>query len=307
MVRRTPARRGRSLIASTALSGLVFVSGCSLLLDLDVSQAGPCVTTADCPATQVCVHAVCSSDVPADASVADGGAMSEASAPTADVSEATPSDACSSGDPEATACSVPDAGSDDAGCAACDPQASMCIDGTCRTLDWVSPESEYAEPEPAPYGQRQFFSVPWDELFAVQIRVSSSGLLVRLGMLASTDQVPTLFWLGLYSDDGGYPQHPLFESAVQLSAVRGSATGRQELTVSPPLRVAAGTAYWIAFVSQQDDFVLQSTGNQILTASVSVPDAGSPWQDPFAPTANLPMAVAMPSIILYATIAVDPH
>jgi len=155
-------------------------------------------------------------------------------------------------------------------------------------------------------------SVDADVLHAVAIAIDNPGQLLRIGFLASSEQLQAAFQIGLYDDNMGYPDHLVYGSPLQESAVYGTSDGRQEIAVPecPSVLLASGT-YWITFAEQsipklQDGFLFQSTGGNVQTVEVPYPDGGSPWVDPFPPNAPMPMPTFAPSIIVYVTVARAP-
>jgi hypothetical protein len=309
-------RRGRILgVGGVALvSPVLFVSGCSLLLDVQVLPEGPCASSLDCPVLETCIDHVCRPDVPADARV--GESVPDApTAPTLDAESGASFDAglapdVPDGPAAETACSPTDEAGGDGGCGVCDTLTHACIGGVCRVLVWTSPVSNLGEPQAALPDNRQYGAALRDMLHAEAIRIVSPGQLLRIGFLLSTGQQNHSYQIGLYDDDGGYPGHLVFGSPLEESDVYVLGytlnSGREEVVVPacPRVHLAAGT-YWITFVSQEDAFAFQSTSTPSLTVDVPAPDAGSPWLDPFPPNAPVPTPMSEASNIVYVMVAED--
>jgi hypothetical protein len=321
VIRWARTSRIRGFVGFALVSPALFVSGCSLLLDIQTSAEGPCASSLDCPVLESCVDNVCRPDVPADASVGDsvadaptrdgesGASFDAGLAPDANDANDAP-DAPDAPDSE-TACSAADEAGDDDGCGVCDTSTHACIGGVCRELLWTSPESNLGEPQAA-YESRQYQAVDAGVVHAVAIAIDNPGQLLRIGFLASSTQPQAAFQIGLYDDDMGYPDHLVYGSPLQESAVYDTSDGRQEIAVPecPRVHLASGT-YWITFAEQsipavQGGFVFQSTGGNVQTVEVPYPDGGSPWVDPFPLNAPMPAPMFAPSIIVYVTVAADP-
>jgi hypothetical protein len=193
----------------------------------------------------------------------------------------------------------------DAGCAACESVSAVCLGGSCRPLAWSSPQSTYVLPQPAPSDSRRYSMVNQDTLYAVRVRVPYDGMLVRLGMLLSTNQPPTSFRTGIYSDNGGYPLHPLVTPEPQVSATNTGGTGRQEVPISPAVHIQAGI-YWLTVLSHDNPVDFQSPGDLIETVQTRIEANDNPWPDPFPVTSDPAMTTPDGAVILYAAVAVDP-
>jgi hypothetical protein len=277
-------------------AALVLVSGCGALLNIDpASSGGFCKVEDECPETYACVEGWCrpadGGRLTSDAAVADAG-MGDAEMGDAGMGDAEMGDVCAS----------PDAAS----CANCsDPITETCACGVCRNLSWASPESEFARPQPAMLGDRIYAGLTQGIIYAQRIVVppTGAGLLVRLGMLVSTNQAPTQFGVALYHDGGGYPVDPFVTPPLQTFTV--NAEGRVEVPVDPPVHIDPGS-YWIAFVATQKDFVFQRIDNLIATAEGVALTGGSPWPGPFPATSAPPTTMQAQEILIYAAIAIDP-
>ncbi len=297
-----------AIAASAALLAVALVSGCSLLLDVQVAQAGPCESNADCPTSEFCAaDLVCRTGIPADASVeVDSAAGPDGPPGVIDAgeepqeSEARESGALEAASEAASAsCSSPDDGSS----GGCDPQFTACIDGTCRRLFWASPENSTDLPQPAPLADQMYAFVPKGNLYAQHVHVVDSGWLLRLGMLLSPGQTAASFQLGLYADNGGYPSSPLVISDPTPSAASLANLGRQEVTV-PRIHLSAGM-YWVAFESSESIFVFQYFGPPVETAEAYVSDSGPAFPAPFPVTSDPPNTMPDNAIVIYAVVASD--
>ena len=318
-----------------AVSALTFVSGCSLLLDVQVASSGPCSAQADCPNDQYCVdfacRAGCSSDkdctggtvclassdaptacLPADSGVAgsdgavatDGGTdaaleagSSDAASSPRDGSEDAPWESSAEGSANGGAACADDTG--------CDRLTQACVDGRCRILRWASPQSDALEPLPAAPSQRGTDYVTMGERRAQRVQVAQAGVLIRVGILGSTSHQPYSFEIALYSGEA-YPQHPVFVSSTQICSTASNPEGRQEvpIDVSERVHVDAGT-YWIAFAALSGPIVLQTSG-QADSAESFVPDSGTPFMDPFSGTGDPVGTITKYALEIYAVVAIDP-
>ncbi len=319
------SKRGGAL-HPLAWSTLVLVAGCSALLDLQpASNSGPCSSDSDCPTSEFCIeracHASCYTDYacpagtmctsvnshlaclgPDDASVREAGAPEvEASGPQVEA-----------GNPTEASGAMGDAAEESVatGDAACGPCSSSqeCVEGACRAILWCLPASTSTEePQPAPIADRAYVPVGVNQLYAQHLRVTYSGLLVRLGMLLSTGPQTASFSLWLYTDNGGYPLHLIGNPPTpQGSVMPADGSGRQEMVIFRPPHLDVGN-YWIAFVSQDAEFVFQSPGGMIDTATAPVPDAGDPWLDPFPCIIESACSRSSATLIMMgAVVAIDP-
>jgi hypothetical protein len=281
-------------------AALVFASGCGFLLNIDPpSSTGPCKVDGDCPDTYACVEGTCRA-CPGGASTCTtsdaGNPMNDDAAPKNDAGRQTGDAAVVDG-----GCTTEDA----AACTACeDPIEQVCLCGTCRTLSWSSPESEFARPVPAMLNNRIYTPVPQNTVYAQPIVVpaSGAGMVVKLGMLISTNLPSLEFGLALYHDAGGFPSDPFVMPPTQMSTM--NAEGRVEVAVDPPVHVAPG-AYWMAFVGPQSDFVFQRIDSTIATAETMAQTTGSPWPAPFVADTAPPATMQAQEMLFYAVIALD--
>ena len=305
-------QRPRELRATCAVAFALaaFLPGCELLMGNVVpASTEPCSTDEDCPTSQWCAGFQCR-DACGAGSCPTGTECDTVAGHSVCIAPAV---GCSvDAGPD---CSGPDAGSLPGvgggavppDCSACDPTTSVCIANVCRVLSWSATESQISEPLPAPIGSRIYFGVPRNELYAQYVPIPKPGLLLRLGLLASTapSQNGALFGLSLYSDVRHFPSEPLVQPPLQASDTTTADTGRQEVLIDPPVHVPAGD-YWVAFFVQTQPYVLQGTGAQLETAEGVVAAGTGPWLAPFPSDSTMPTSTIDAAVIMYATMANDP-
>jgi hypothetical protein len=313
------ALSGISRVGWLGAASLMLASGCGFLLDVEsADSSGPCIDKNGCPTGMSCVDGTCQDSCKSDHDCqvglacieTDGGSaclmamVPDAGRPSSDASVVVADASMTTASSDSEASAAADV-LEEASCPACDPVLQACVDGACRQVEWASPQSDYAEPQPLPLDQRSYAGLDANKLYAQRIQIDHACTVVKLGVLASTGQKPYAFRLALYHDNGGFPLDPFVTPPAQIPVSDPQGPGRQEVAVAPQVHLTPGI-YWMAFVAQGSAFVVQSTLAAIATAESTTPATGDPWLDPFPFDSQPPMTTTDDAIIMYAAVAIDP-